>query len=278
MPSTPRRVFGMFRVVVHLTRGATKMLLLFPLIGRERQRREIKRWAEGVLAIFGLDLVVEGTPPTPANGPRLLAGNHVSWVDIYAYLSVTEVTFVAKSEVRAWPLVGWLASRIGTIFVERDRPRDAVRVGNEVRAALADGTVVCVFPEGTTTDGTVVLPFSSVLLSPAIDTAAHVQPVSIAYHAPDGTLCDRAPFTGDATLVGSLWRLAGGGRSTVRLTFLEPIDGGSADRREIARRAEDAVRRSLGHDPAPPARDVASRARQGLSGAPAAALRRPSSA
>lgn len=248
--SIVRRTLGMTRVVVHLARGAGTMALVFPFIGPDRRRRAVKRWADGVLDIFGLTLKVEGLPP-PRTGeaPILLVGNHVSWVDIYAFLSVAEIRFVAKSEVRSWPLIGWFASSLGTIFVERDRPRDAIRVGGEVRTALDEGEIVCIFPEGTTTDGSVVLPFSSALLGAAVEKSIPVQPVSIAYRTPDGRHCTRAAFTGDATLVDSLWALAGGGQSIVELKFLDQIDPSGHDRRALARRAEDQVRESLGHPP-----------------------------
>lgn len=250
MRTTIRRSIGMVRVVAHLTKGAAIMATVFPFIGRDRRRRIVKRWSDGVLDIFGLTLEIEGAPlGGEAQRPTLLVGNHISWVDIYAYLSVAEIKFVAKSEVRSWPLIGWFAANLGTIFVERDRPRDAVRVGEEVRGALGEGHIVCVFPEGTTTDGSVVLPFSSVLISAAVDKAVPVQPVSIAYRRSDGEICRRAAFTGDATLLASIWELAGGDRSVVKLRFLEPIDGSGVDRRALARRAEDAVRESLGQPP-----------------------------
>ncbi|MGE0766764.1 MAG: lysophospholipid acyltransferase family protein [Hyphomicrobiaceae bacterium] len=245
-----RRSIGMGRVVVHLARGAATMALVFPFIGDARRRRIIKRWSDGVLDIFGLTLEVVGEPFANDLGrPVLIVGNHISWVDVYAYLSVGEFKFVAKSEVRSWPLIGWFARTLGTIFVERDRPRDALRVGNELREALDAGHAVCLFPEGTTTNGSVVLPFSSVLISAATATDTPVQPVSIAYRGPNDEICTRAAFTGDATLVGSIWALVGSGRSVVRLTFLEPIPTKGADRRALARQAEDAVRASLGHAP-----------------------------
>ena len=250
MRTVIRRSVGMARVVLHLARGAATMAIVFPFIDDTRRRATIKHWSEGVLDIFGLTLEMEGTPLKGSDSRSLmLVGNHISWVDIYAYLCVTEVKFVAKSEVRSWPLIGWFASNLGTIFVERDRPRDAVRVGHEVRGALDCGHAVCVFPEGTTTDGSVVLPFSSVLISAAVDKGVPVQPVSIAYRRPDGDACTRAAFTGDDTLVASLWQLAGGGRSVVKLTFLDPIAAEGLDRRMLARQAEDAIRASLDHPP-----------------------------
>lgn len=252
-----RRSVGMARVVLHLTRGAATVLLVFPLVGPARRRRIVQRWSEGVLQIFGLSLQVAGQPPqSPAGGPVMLVGNHISWVDIYAYLSVADVRFVAKSEVKSWPLIGWFAGCLGTIFVERDRPRDAVRVGQEIRTALDAGQTVCVFPEGTTTDGSVVLPFSSVLVSAAVDKAIPLQPVSIAYRQPSGEPCFRAAFTGDATLVASIWELAGGGRSMVELRFLEPLDASQTDRRALTRRAEDLVRQSLGQEARLPATNM----------------------
>ncbi|MGE3917002.1 MAG: lysophospholipid acyltransferase family protein [Hyphomicrobiaceae bacterium] len=244
-----RRSLGMARVVGHLSRGALTMAVVFPFLDRHGRRRRVKRWAEGVLDIFGLTLVVEGTPAADGSRPTMLVGNHISWVDVYAYLSVAEVQFVAKSEVRSWPLVGWFAANLGTIFVERDRPRDAIRVGREVAGALETGATVCVFPEGTTTDGSVVLPFSSVLVGAALERSVAVQPVAIAYRQPDGGICRRTAFTGDATLVASLWQLAGGGRSVVEIRFLPPIAAAGAGRREVARQAEDAIRASLGHPP-----------------------------
>jgi len=240
----------MGKVIRHLTKGAATMALVFPFVGADRRRRITKRWSDGVLEIFGLTLEVEGEPHCETHGgPVLIVSNHISWVDIYAYLSVADFRFVAKSEVRSWPLIGWFARNIGTIFVERDRPRDAVRVGRELGDALGSGHAVCLFPEGTTTDGSVVLPFSSVLMSAAADTGTPVQPVSIAYLGEDGKLCTRTAFTGDATLVGSIWELAGGSRSRVRLSFLAPIPTAGIDRRVLARQAEDAVRDRLGHLP-----------------------------
>lgn len=245
-----RRSLGMLRVAVHLLKGAAIMAFVFPLVGRDRRRRIIKRWSGRVLDIFGLALSINGQPAVSVSGrPLMLVGNHISWVDIYAYLYAADVRFVAKSEVRSWPLIGWFATNLGTIFVDRDRPRDAVRVGDEMRRALDRGEVVCVFPEGTTTDGSIVLPFSSVLIGAAIDKAVVLQPVSIAYCRPDGEICRRAAFTGDATLVASIWQLAGGERSHVRLTFLAPIDARGAHRRTLARLAEDDIRTSLGHLP-----------------------------
>ncbi|MDX2156803.1 MAG: lysophospholipid acyltransferase family protein [Hyphomicrobiaceae bacterium] len=247
-----RRSLGVTRVAAHLARGAVTLAVVMPFAGPARRRRIVQRWSEGVLRIFGLALDVHGAPPDAGRQrPVVLVGNHISWIDIYAYLCVADVQFVAKSEVQSWPLIGWFARSLGTIFVERDRPRDALRVGDEIRAALAAGKAVCVFPEGTTTDGSVVLPFSAALLGPAVEANAHVLPVSITYRNAAGEPCQRVAFTGDATLVESIWTLAAGEKTRVQLRFLDAIEAGGLDRRTVARRSEESVRASLGHPPPP---------------------------
>ncbi len=117
------RSLGMLRVAAHLLKGAAIMALVFPFIGRQQRRRIVKRWSERVLVIFGLTLRIVGQPAASTSGrPVMLVGNHISWVDIYAYLCAAEVKFVAKSEVRSWPLIGWFATNLGTIFVDRADP------------------------------------------------------------------------------------------------------------------------------------------------------------
>lgn len=252
MLTSLRRCLGIFRATIHLAKGALLMLTVMPSASAQSRRRIVARWSRRALAIFAIDLRLEGAPPVEATGlARVVVANHISWIDIFAGLSVTPMRFVAKSEVRSWPLIGWFATRLGTIFVERDRPRDAVRVTSEIRAALAAGDIVCIFPEGTTTDGSVVLPFSAVLFGPAVELDAEVTPLSIAYRTPSGEPCRRVAFTGDATLVASIWELAAGARSNVHVSFLKPVAGGSLNRRGLARATEDAVRESLGHPPRP---------------------------
>lgn len=250
MRTQARRAMGMARVAAHLLHGAATMAVVMPFAAPPLRRRIIQRWSRGVLRIFGLQLAVDGTVSERSAGAALLlVGNHISWLDIYAFLCVTEVRFVAKSEVRRWPLIGWFANNLGTIFVERDRPRDAIRVAAEIRTALDAGAIVCIFPEGTTTDGSVVLPFSSVLLNAAVETGTPVQPVSIGYRRPEGGACTRTAFLGETTLVQSMWSLTGGERSIVELSFLAPLAVEGTDRRNLARQAEEAIRERLGHAP-----------------------------
>ena len=116
----------------------------------------------------------------------LVVANHVSWLDIFALHAVGPVRFIAKAEIERWPVLGGLVRGVGTLFIERARRHDTHRVNQEIARALAAGDIVAVFPEGTTTDGTALLPFKGSLLQPIIDAQGHVQPVAIRYRDADG--------------------------------------------------------------------------------------------
>ena len=171
----------------------------------------------------------------------MLVANHVSWIDIFAIDAVLPVRFVAKSEVRSWPLLGWLSERVGTAFIRRARRHDTGRVNTLVREALAEGDVFAVFPEGTTTDGSAVLPFHASLLAPALAAGAAIQPIAIRYERPDGSLCAEAAYDGERSLWDSLVAITGESVTHVHLWLLAPIAAGDRHRREVANAARDAI-------------------------------------
>ncbi len=146
-------------------------------------------WARLCLAACGLRLRVEGT--RMVTGGAIVA-NHISWIDIFAVLAAGRVNYVAKSEVRAWPAIGFIAAVTGTMFVER-RATEAKRQQVEMAERIARGELLCFFPEGTSTDGLRVLPFKSSLFgafdAPGLRERTWVQPVTVAYDAP-GALPD----------------------------------------------------------------------------------------
>ena len=127
----------------------------------------------------------------------MIASNHVSWADIFAIASVRHTRFIAKSEIRDWPLAGWLAERSGTIFIRRARRHDTARINALVHDALAEGDCVGLFPEGTTTEGDRLLKFHSSLFEPAVANRARVYPVAVRYEHPDGTPLRAVAYVGD---------------------------------------------------------------------------------
>lgn len=198
-----------------------------------------RRHARGLLESLGVELRVFGVLPA-ADRPLLLVANHVSWLDTYALNAVNGARFIAKSEVGAWPLIGTIASRFGTIFHRRGCFRDAWRTVAAARRALALGYPVGVFPEGTTTRGDELLEFRPAFFQAAIDIGVPVQPVAIRYCFSDGTPTAAASYSGDTSLLDSVLDVLRCRRLVVELHFaarLAPYD----DRRALAASARKAI-------------------------------------
>jgi 1-acyl-sn-glycerol-3-phosphate acyltransferase len=187
-----------------------------------------------MLTRLGIELEVVGAPACD-DGPLLLVSNHVSWVDILALHSVCHCRFVSKADVARWPLLGSLATGTGTLYVRRESRRDALRVVDQMAEALRGGDILAVFPEGTTGDGTSVLPFHSSLIQGAIAAAAPAQPVALKFV--DGRsqqLSQAASYMGDESLFGSLWRTLRARQLRVVVIFGAPQLNAGRDRRAWA--------------------------------------------
>jgi 1-acyl-sn-glycerol-3-phosphate acyltransferase len=214
-------------------------------LGGEGRRRAIERSGTRMLDAVGVEVHVRGARPLLA-GPVLLVANHVSWIDVQALGAVAGARFVAKSEVRDWPLVGALAARLGTIFLRRGHRRDAMRVKNLLARLLVTGERVVVFPEGTTTDGTRVAPFYAALLQAAVDAAIPVQPVAIQHRERDGTRSDAAAFVDDMSFLRSLGRVLERPGIVTEIVFGPPIWAADKTRRDLAARCRGFITAELG--------------------------------
>jgi len=239
----PVRAWRAARVGVHVLRGLATTVGVFPFAGEARRRTLIRRWSAKLLRIVGIHARVDGSLEA-AGGNVLIVANHVSWLDIFVVNAHCPARFVAKSELSSWPLAGRLMRAAGTIFIARERRHDTRRVNDHAAKALAAGGVVAVFPEGTTTDGSVLLKFHASLLQPIVDSRGRVQPVAIRYVDPTGARSD-APVYGDETIAASFWRVCGQRRLIVDVAVPEPIAAHGAHRRELAREAEAVIRRVL---------------------------------
>lgn len=188
------------------------------------QRNPIDRapWARrcfrGATRCLGIRVNCHGKPSTT---PTLFVSNHVSWCDIPVIGGTLPMTFLSKSEVGQWPLIGWLARQAGTLFIKRGGGR-AYGVADQLAELLHGGQNAIIFPEGTTTAGITVLPFHGKLLKAAMISGVPVQPVSIVYRR-DGRLDHLAPFINDDGFIGHLGRLLGKPAPTVSIVFHEPV-------------------------------------------------------
>lgn len=218
----------------------------YPLMTPPRQRLALQRWSAKFVRHLGARLTVHGTPPQQGDAPFMLVANHVSWLDIFAINAAVPARFVAKSEVRAWPLVGWLCVKAGTLFIERDRRRDLSRLDELIADALRGDAGMGVFLEGTTTDGSVVLPFHSSLLRPAQQANAPVYPVAIQYRRSDGSLCTEAAYDGDKSALDTLRLMLTQREFHAHVHFLPPLSAAGVHRKELARRAREMIVERLG--------------------------------
>lgn len=231
-------------VLAHLLRGLFICALLFPWMGRARRLACVGRWSAQLLRIFRVS--VELAPDGGAAAHGLWVANHVSWIDVFVINAVFPARFVAKSEVRRWPLVGVLSARAGTIYVERGQRRGLRDTVATVSAALADGERIVVFPEGTSAAQGAMQPFRANLFEAAVAAQVAVQPVAIRYLDPDGRPHGAVEYIGDTSLAGSILALLSGQPILARLETMPALAPGAGDRRELARRAHDAIEAALG--------------------------------
>ena len=220
-------------VLLHLVRGWWTVVTLFPRLSALQKEERIRSWALALLVQLAIKLVVIGKPPT--RGPLLLVSNHISWLDIYVIYAVCHCRFVAKADVQRWPLIGTLATAVGTLFIQRESRRDALRVVHHLVERLRCADVLAVFPEGTSSDGVRVLPFHANLLQAAIAANVPVQPVALRYS--DAVSCVNslsACYINNDTLLGSIWRILNAPPLCVTLIFGEQHSAQGRDRRAWA--------------------------------------------
>ncbi len=241
------RFIGMFRgtrVLLHLIYGLT-IASTFPCVTRTARRRILRRWSAQLLNILNVNIIAYDSMRTL--NPGIIVTNHISWLDVFVLNAILPMRFVAKSEVRQWFLIGWLCARAQTLFIERGRARDAVRINKQVFQLLQNGEHLAIFPEGTTTDGTQVGVFHSSLLQPAIDAGAQVHPVALRYQDAQGTHNTAAAYIGDVSFGASMWSILCCRSLHVRLIATPSIDAAGSDRRTLTRTAQQQISTALMH-------------------------------
>ena len=226
--------FTLSRITWHIVRGMLTLCFLFPFLSSEAKAQQIQNWTRKLLALLGIRLHIVNADFFP-KGPCLLVANHISWVDIQALLAFKPMRFVAKSEVAEWPLFGWMAVQLGTLFVRRDSAFHGRKVAQDMLPILQQESI-CIFPEGTSTDGTKVLPFKTSLFEAAVLANAPVSMVMIRYfsdtsNGPQPSCA--AAFIGEMGLVESIFRILQARPLLVVLEFL-PIAPKGIERKALA--------------------------------------------
>ncbi len=237
-------------LLAHVLAGLAISGAVFPWLAQRQRNRIIRAWSRLLLALCGVRLRLAGLPLPPeiartgiggGSRGRLLLANHVSWIDVFAIHAALPSRFVAKSEIRRWPLLGLLVTLVGTLYIERGRRHAVHAMNHQVREKLTQGETVAVFPEGTTTDGRSLLPFHSNLIAPALEVGAECWPVALRY-AEDGAPSTAAAFVGDMPLPASVWNILRARRLQVEVAFLEPVPAGDGrNRHHVAEAAAERI-------------------------------------
>ncbi len=246
------RYFRVSRIVFHTLLGVTTAASVFPLSSKHFKLRLIKWWNKYLLDILNVRVVIHGhSPPAYQTANNILfVANHISWVDIHSLNSIIPTRFIAKSDIRSWPVFGYLASKANVLFISREKRHDAARIVDMTSRNLLDGDTLCLFPEGTTTDGTEIRPFKSSLIQGAIHANAVIWPIAIRYPRKDGSVNTEIAYAGETTLMESIQQLLLQKQAVVELHFLAPITTArlselDKDRRKLTLQIEHLIKDKL---------------------------------
>jgi len=238
-------------VALLLLAGALCVALIFPLL-RQAARARIKlRWSAALLSALGVALPRD-TASVATLPQGLIVANHISFIDIFVINALVPVTFVAKSEVARWPLIGWLTARTDNLFIERGRRGAAQLTQQAMRVVLASGQRLVLFPEGTTTRGDSVLPFHAALLQSAVDSAVPVSCIALGYRDAGGRMTTTPAFVDEDTLWDCIWRIVSSDGVVVQLSVVTQLASAGSDRRHLAQQAHRCIARTVAawHDSA----------------------------
>jgi 1-acyl-sn-glycerol-3-phosphate acyltransferase len=235
------RAFRWTRMLLHITHALLMTILVYPRVKPPVRAALTEAWAKKMLRILNITLAVHGARPE-AHTPKLfVVANHVSWLDIFVINATVPSRFVAKSEIRDWPIAGVVCDAAGTIFVRRAKRSDTARINTEIHDALEQGDTVAIFPEGTTTAGDRLLKFHTSLFEPAVVNTARLAPAAIRYRATNGEPCRAALFIGDTTFTQSIGAIIATKKMIADITFAPLIETTARTRRDAAVDAENAI-------------------------------------
>jgi 1-acyl-sn-glycerol-3-phosphate acyltransferase len=238
-----RAALRLARTTWHLLHGVVVVAVVFPRLTVDQRQQRIGRWSHQVLNALGVTLRPNGNLVSCA---QMLVANHVSWLDVMVFHALCpQARFVAKSDVKHWPLIGRLVAGAQTFFIDRARPRQTGEAVDAITAALVNGATVAVFPEGTTGNGHVVLPFRPSLLQAALAAGVAIRPVALRYADAHHCVSPSAPYIDDDTLLLSLWRTARAERLVVHVSVLPVQASDPPDRRALAVSLRSAIQAAL---------------------------------
>ena len=251
-------VLRLLRVGLHILSGLLTCMLMFPWLSAGARQARIGRWSAQLLRLFRVRLEViaadaaDAASPVgidpPAHSQRsVVVANHVSWLDIFVINAMHPCRFVAKSDIRDWPVLGTLCVKSDTIFISRGSTRDVRKTFKNLVASIGAGDRIAFFPEGTTAAQGTLLPFHANLFEAAIDAAVPVQPLALRYFDPTGTLHAGVDYIGDTTFWESMLIILRGPAVHAQILVLPMVAVHGSDRRSVARLTHRSIGQALGY-------------------------------
>jgi 1-acyl-sn-glycerol-3-phosphate acyltransferase len=239
--------FRLLRVILHLFQGLATCAFVFPLIDAKGRDACVRRWSAKLVALCRVRVEIEYAPGVQMAPRALIVANHVSWLDIFVINALQPCRFVAKSDIRDWPLIGWLCAKSGTIFISRGKLRDVRRIYQGLVASLKAGERVAFFPEGTTAAQGAILPFHANLFEAAIEAQVPIQPYAVRYVDEQGQLHGAVDFIGEMSFAESMLTILKAPPIVARLVLLPTIPTDyEPHRRELADAAHASIADTLG--------------------------------
>lgn len=243
------RYLYLLRLILHLFAGMATCAFIFPKLDEIGRTQRIKNWSAKLLSICGVHVTLKHAEGADKAPHALIVANHLSWLDIFVINSIEPCRFVAKSEIRGWPLIGWLCDKVGTIFIARGKQRDVRRIYEGLVHRLHEGERVAFFPEGKATLQGQVDNFHSNLFEAAIAANVPVQPYALRYLDSEGKLNHAVDFGEPITLLQSVLSILGSRDLHAELTLLPVIYGEGAHRRDLAQASRSHIAQELGWSP-----------------------------
>jgi 1-acyl-sn-glycerol-3-phosphate acyltransferase len=235
------RIYRISRILIHTATGLSIATFVLPVINKNRKHSLVKWWCGGLMRAFNIKIVTYGELPATDIEGMMFVANHISWSDIHALNSLIPLRFIAKSDIKSWPIFGYLVAKTNTLFIDRGKRQEAGRIVEVTAKSLIAGDNLCFFPEGTTTEGSQILPFKGSVLQAAIDANAVVWPVAIRYTNKDGSINKEMAYAGETTLVKSIQNVLKQKNPIIELHFLEPINTEGQNRRDLTKTAYNAI-------------------------------------
>ena len=237
-----RALLRLVRLGLHLLWGCTTVVTVFPFIGLDKRRWLKQRWSRQLLQVLGVALHIRGEAPR-----GLVVANHISFLDIFAINAAAPAAFVSKDDVLNWPVIGWLSRHTETLFMARGSRNAAQRTREALVQHLGDGHLAALFPEGTTSAGTEVLPFHGALFQSAIDAGVPVSPVALRYRDERDNPSLAPAYIDDVSLGQCLWSIASSTGLVVEVRMLPSHDSRETDRRHLSAHCHHAISVALRH-------------------------------